>query len=303
MIRIGMLDLDTGHGPAFTNKLNSMEGVRVTAVYDHGDVRTPEDVHAFRELKDCVLADSVEALAEMVDGVMVLGVDWNKRFERAAKLIERHVPVFICKPAVGSVKDVDRLTAMQQRTGSLVMVGSGWRWCRPTQDASTSIDIQKVSRFAVYSPGPRFYYGIHAWEFLAGVLGPEIQWVDVVETGEKFTHYRCALTSGVEGDVFIGGDRVRVMQWTDEKGDHELELPIPDIHEGFCGTFVRMIKTGKMPADIQTQLEPIRSALLGEQACEYGKRQIMSDLESDRIVLSDTFMATYQPKPLVPAAV
>lgn len=80
MIRIGMLDMDTGHGIAFTNRLNNMVNVRVTAVYDHGDVRSGEDVQAFCDSKDCVLADSIEALAESVDGVMVLGVDWNKRF-------------------------------------------------------------------------------------------------------------------------------------------------------------------------------------------------------------------------------
>ncbi len=47
MIRIGMMDLDTGHGPAFTNRLNEMDGVAVTAVYDHGEVRSREDVFGF----------------------------------------------------------------------------------------------------------------------------------------------------------------------------------------------------------------------------------------------------------------
>ncbi|HCD31600.1 MAG TPA: hypothetical protein DER01_04280 [Phycisphaerales bacterium] len=300
MIRIGMMDLDTGHGPAFTKRINAMDDVSVTAVYDHGDVRSSEEVRGFCDLHQCQLADSVEMLSELVDGVMVLGVNWNKRFERAAKLIERHVPVFICKPAVGSVSDLDALIAMQKRTGSLVMAGSGWRWAKSTQDAAAKIDISQVSHFAVHSPNPRFYYGIHAWEFLAGLLGPGIQWIETVETSEKYTHYHCAHQSGVEGDVYIGGDRVRVIQWTDQKGEHEIELPIPEIHDGFCKTFVQMIRTGRMPADITSQLDPIVSALLGEQASEVGVRQPIEMLESNRYVASEDFMSTYTPRPLLP---
>lgn len=213
------------------------------------------------------------------------------------------MPVFICKPAVGSVKDVDNLIALQQRTGSLVMSGSGWRWCHPTQEAAATIHLSHIRHFAVHSPGPRFYYGIHAWEFLAGLLGAGIQWVEPVELTDNHSHFRCEHQSGVQGDIYIGGDRVRVIQWGDELGEHELELPIPDIHDGFCRTFVQMIKTGQMPSDIRSQLEPIRSALLAEQACELGCRQEIGQLHSDRMVASDMFMTTYAPRPLIPTVI
>jgi hypothetical protein len=239
-------------------------------------------------------------LASLVDGVMVLGVDWNKRFERAAQLIQRHVPVFICKPALGSVRDVDALIQMQHQTGSLVMAGSGWRWCKPTQEAAAIIDINTVTNFNVYSPSPRFYYGIHAWELLAGLLGPGIQWVELVQATNDMTQFKCAHQSGVEGMVHIGGEPRRLIQWCDATGEHELELPIPDIHEGFIGTFVQMIRTGKMPDRIESQLEPIRSALLAEQAFEKGIRQSLSELEMDRSVSSTEFMSTYDPRPLLP---
>lgn len=303
MIRIGMMDLDTGHGPAFTKALNNMDDVRVTAVFDHGDVRSASDVKAFCNLHDCFLADSVEELATRVDGVMVLGVDWNQRFARARALIHRHVPIFICKPAVGSVRDIDGLIKMQQQNGSLVMAGSGWRWCSATQQAAGAIDVGSVKQFAVHSPKPRFYYGIHAWEFLAGLLGSGIQWVELLNEADGYTQFACKHHSGPEGKIHIGGPRQRVIQWIDDAGQHELELQIHDIHQGFCRTFVEMIRTGKMPAPIDQQLEPIRSALLAEQACERGSRQQISELQPDRQVSAQSFMATYEPRTLIPVNV
>jgi hypothetical protein len=303
MIRIGLMDLDTGHALAFTKRLNDMDDVKVTAVYDHGDVRDPAEIHAFADVYDCQVADTIEQLATMVDGVMVLGVDWNKRFERAAKLIKRNVPVFMCKPSVGSVADIQSLISLQEQTSSLVMTGSGWRWCIPTQQAAAKIDISKVTHFTVHSPMPRFYYGVHAWEFLAGLLGPGVQWVEPLKITDDFAHFKCTHASGVEGDVYVGGDRVRIAEWTDDQGDHELELDIQSIQMGFCHTFVQMIKTGNMPATMSSGLEPVRCAILAEQACESGKRVSMNELEPNRIVTTTEFMTTYHARPLLPEKV
>lgn len=303
MIRIGIVDMDTGHGAAFTKRINQFEGVRVTGIFDHGDVRSRDEVAAFCKLHDCVHCQSLDALAQIVDGVMVLGVDWNKRFSRAATFINRHIPVFICKPSVGSVVDLEGLIQMQHRTGSLVMAGSGWRWAQPTQSAAARLDLSQVTQVTVHSPNPRFYYGIHAWELLTGLLGPGIQWIERLDETDGCTRFACEHRCGAQGLVIIGGARQRVIQWTDQQGDHELELAIPDIHMGFCWTFVQMIRTGQMPADIASQLEPVRCALLAEQACERGQRQSMAELELDRGVSSNVFMDTYTVKPLIPVGV
>ncbi|MFG0248914.1 MAG: Gfo/Idh/MocA family oxidoreductase [Phycisphaeraceae bacterium JB051] len=303
MIRIGLMDLDTGHALAFTKRLNDMADVKVTAVFDHGDVRDASEIAAFADMFDCQVAESIQHLAGMVDGVMVLGVDWNKRFERAAQLIKRNVPVFMCKPTVGSVADVESLIALQQQTGSLVMTGSGWRWCLPTQQAASTINISNLTHFAVHAPMPRFYYGVHGWEFLAGLLGAGVQWIEPVQITEKSAHFTCAHISGVVGDVYVGSDRARVIQWADDKGEHELELDIPSIQLGFCQTFVDMIKTGKMPAPIASQLMPVRCGILAEQSCELGRRVMAGELDQNRIVTTTQFMQTYHARPLLPQAV
>lgn len=295
MIRIGMMDLDTGHAPAFTKFLNNMDGVVVTAVYDHGEIRRCEDVQGFCAQNKCVFTQTYDELADQVDGVMVLGVNWNHRVERACEMIKRKVPVFMCKPVLGSVADMQKLVALQEQTQSLVMMGSGWRWCDPTQLAATKIVYATVKTFDVYAPCPRFYYGIHAWEFLAGVFGPDINWIQRISEVDGYTKYQCELASGVQGHVHVGGQTQRVIQWEDHQGKHELALEIPAVHHGFCNTFIQMIRTRKMPAPIASQIKPIGNAILAEQACELGGRQSIGQLEQDRVVDSTEFMKNYKP--------
>ncbi len=201
----------------------------------------------------------------------------------------------MCKPALGSVADMQKLVALQAQTQSLLMMGSGWRWCDPSQQAATKIDHATVKTFDVYAPRPRFYYGIHAWEFLAGVFGPDVNWIERISEVDGYTKYRCELASGIQGHVHVGSDIQRVIQWEDHKGKHELTLDISAIQLGFCKTFVEMIRTGKMPAPIASQIKPICNAMLAEQVCELGGRQTINQLEEDRIVDSTEFMKNYKP--------
>ena len=112
MINIGLVDLDTTHPAFFASLLKGGDDLRVTAVFDGGAVQTPEYVaHFAREHGVARVCASLDELVSSVDGAIVCSQNWDLRLERVRPFLEAGKPVFIDKPMVGSLRDMDALIA------------------------------------------------------------------------------------------------------------------------------------------------------------------------------------------------
>ena len=129
-LRAGIIGLDTSHVVAFTKVLNDpdakgdLAGVRVVAAYPGGSPDIPasrDRVEGFTsQLRDefkVEIVDSIDALLEKVDVVLLESVDGRPHLEQVEPVLKARKPVFIDKPVAGSLADAVRSSSWPRSTG------------------------------------------------------------------------------------------------------------------------------------------------------------------------------------------
>jgi predicted dehydrogenase len=185
MIRVGVVDPDTSHGELYPPIVNRSGDVRVTAVFDGGSVHPAGWATGYGSRFGIEnVCSSLAELVEAVDVGMVMGQDWDLHVERARPFLEAGKRVFIDKPIVGRMRDVDELVRLSDRTGVPVMAGSVLRYApalRALRDRVEAIG-PVVSAFAS-GPHDFFNYGVHAAAMLGGYFGPGVEAVTHIRGG------------------------------------------------------------------------------------------------------------------------
>lgn len=125
-IRVGMIGLDTSHVPAFTRLFNAskatgdLAGFKVVAGYPGGtDMPASRDrVQKFTEQvrgMGVEIVDSIPKLLEKVDVVLLESVDGRIHLQEAAVVIRAGKPLFIDKPAAGTLADAIAIYDLAQK--------------------------------------------------------------------------------------------------------------------------------------------------------------------------------------------
>ena len=188
-LRIGIIGLDTSHAPAFTRLINgsdeeAFEGFRVVAAYPKGSLviessysRIPKYTAAVEEL-GVEIVDSIPALLERVDAVLLLTNDGQRHLEQALPVLEAGLPVFIDKPLAASLEDAVRIFDAAERHGVPLFSSSSVRYAENASEVRSGERIGEVVGASTYSPAPLeahhpdlFWYGIHGVELLYAAMG------------------------------------------------------------------------------------------------------------------------------------
>lgn len=189
-IRIGLVGLDTSHVTAFTRVLNDpahpdhVPGGRIVAAFKGGS----PDVHASAsrvdgftaELKKdptIVFYDSVAELARNVDAVMILSVDGRTHLAQAKEVFPTGKPLFVDKPAAGSLRDGLELFRLARESGTPCFSSSSLRFnTRTVLEQNAVGDLRGAATHGPANYEPHhpdlYWYGIHAVEMLFTALGP-----------------------------------------------------------------------------------------------------------------------------------
>lgn len=109
MIEIGMVGIDSSHPAAFADVFSAGEEATVSAVWDQGDVRDPDEVEAFCTKYGATNYDELSEMVDAIDAVMILSVNWETHVEQASPFLRAGVPTFIDKPVVGNLADLETL--------------------------------------------------------------------------------------------------------------------------------------------------------------------------------------------------
>jgi len=173
MIRIGCVNIDTSHPKAFAEYLRKGSRARYVAVYNDG-FRGDDEVQGFIKAygleRRC---ESVEDLAEVSDIGFIQGCDWDRHLELSLPFLKRGKPVFIDKPAVGSLADCAKLEELAA-SGAPVLGSSSVRYAeeivafskRPESEAGRILNVFGTAGV------DEFNYAIHIVEAFGGLLGP-----------------------------------------------------------------------------------------------------------------------------------
>jgi len=187
--RVGIIGLDTSHSPAFTRILNDsgaepdISGLRVVAAYPHGSPDIESSVSRIPQYTEEVQAlgveivESIDALLERVDVVLLETNDGRPHLEQALQVIDAGKPMFIDKPIAGSLVDAVKIFDAAASRGTPVFSSSSLRFLEAVQ-AIREGSIGDVLGVDTFSPAPiepthpdLFWYGIHGVETLFAVMG------------------------------------------------------------------------------------------------------------------------------------
>jgi predicted dehydrogenase len=273
LIKIGIIGLDTSHSPAFTKLFNAenprpeLAGFKVVSAYPHGSRTIKSSFDRIPAYIDEVkgqgveIADSIEAMLDKVDVVLLETNDGNPRLEQARKVFAAGKPFFIDKPVAASFKDTQTIYHEAQAAGVPIFSASSLRYMSNAQAVRYDKKIGNVVGCEAFSPAvlepshpDLFWYGIHGVEILFTVMGTGC------ETVTRFT--------SADTDVVVG-------QWKDGRigtfrgtraGKHEyggtafgtegnLVLGQYEGYEPLAVQIAEFFKTKKSPVDAAETLE------------------------------------------------
>ncbi len=190
MIRIGLVDFDTSHVEAFTQRLNHLqvgekdwvEGAKVVAGCPGESAMMPERIPPYREKLasyGVALVERPEDLIGQVDAVMVESQQGRAHLERARIFLEAGLPVYVDKPFAETVAEADAMIALAKKNGVPLMSCSSLRYDpavtaalekRNEWGALLSADVWTSASLHEGNPG-MLHYGIHGVEMLYAVMG------------------------------------------------------------------------------------------------------------------------------------
>lgn len=190
-LRIGIIGLDTSHVPAFTKVFNDpkntgdLAGMKVVAGFPGGtDIAASRDrVEGYtKQLREMgvEIVDSIPALLQRVDVVLIESVDGRPHLEQVKPVFKAGKRVFIDKPLAGSLADAVAIAELGKKhnvpwfSSSSLRFSPGILGLRIQSD-----DVGKVIGCDAWGPCPLekthpdlFWYGVHGVETLFTIMGP-----------------------------------------------------------------------------------------------------------------------------------
>jgi hypothetical protein len=216
-LKVGMIGLDTSHAVEFTRLLNDpngkdfIPGARVVVAFKGGSPDIPQSwdrvdeyTKKMRETYGVKIVDSIEALLQEVDVVMIESLDGRPHLEEAIPVIKAHKTLFVDKPLAGSLRDALEIYRLARENGVPIFSGSSLRYYPNLQKMKAANTGELTGAF---SCGPcelephhpdLFWYGIHPTEALYTIMGPGCQ--SVVCTATAGAH----VVTGVWSDGKVG---------------------------------------------------------------------------------------------------
>jgi len=218
-IRVGIIGLDTSHSTAFTKLLNDtadgqhVPGCRVVAASPKGSADIESSVSRIPEYTAEVkkhgvqIVDSIPALLERVDAVLLETNDGRPHLEQVIPVIKAGKRVFVDKPIAGSLADAVAIHRLAAKRGVPLFSASSLRFAAGTL-AVRAGSIGAVTGAHTYSPcalepthPDLFWYGIHGVESLFTAMGPGCTSVTRSHSADF------DLVTGLWGDGRIGSFR------------------------------------------------------------------------------------------------
>ncbi len=287
-LRAGIIGLDTSHVPAFVKLFNDpkaagdIAGIKIVAGYP-GGTDMPASRNRVAKFTETVRAagveivDSIPKLLEKVDVVFLESVDGRIHLQEATPVILAGKPLFIDKPAGGTLADAVAIYELAKKHGTPCFSSSALRFTKGVVELSQKTALGKLVGAVSwgpcdYEPGTPdlFFYGIHGVEPLFALMGMGCESVTRLQTKDV------DLVSGVWRDGRVASYR----GFRNAKGGFGLvafgtqafaEAPAGSLggYRDLCVEIARFFKTRKVPVTAEETLE----VLAFMEAADESKRQ------------------------------
>lgn len=271
-LRAGMIGLDTSHAPAFAKLFNSptatgdLAAIRVVAGYPGGtDIPASRDrvgkfTEQLRGMGIEIVASIPELLAK-VDVVLLESVDGRIHLQQAIPVIEAGKPMFIDKPAAGSLADVIAIYELAKRHNVPCFSSSSLRFSAGVRELLQNQELGAIAGAITWGPcsyqegtPDLFFYGIHGIESLFALMGAGCETVTRLQTKDT------DLVSGVWKDGRVGsyrGIRRDKAEFGAVAFGNKSIVPAGKLggYEALCREIGRFFKTGHPPVGAAETIE------------------------------------------------
>lgn len=188
-IKIGIIGLDTSHGPAFTKIINDpknpkMQGVRVAYAHPFGSLKIQSGASRIpqytQEIKDLgvQVVDKLEELIRLSDVILLETSDGTLRYEQILPVLKAKKPVFIDKPVGAHLADVLKIYNAIEKYAVPAFSSSALRYMEMAQKVRYNNAVGQVIGAEAYSPQQTepshtdlYWYGVHGVEILFTMMG------------------------------------------------------------------------------------------------------------------------------------
>jgi hypothetical protein len=272
IIRAGIIGCDTSHVEAFTKIISKpdapapINGVKVVAAFPGGSPdmqkesmqRVPGYVKKLQGM-GVKIVDSIDELAGQCDAFMVESVDGRphlKQFQAIAK----GKPVFIDKPAAGSLADLLTIYRIADETHTPVFSSSSLRFVPDVVELAHEksigdmIGCDTVSPMSVEKHHPDlFWYGIHGVEPLVTIMGTGCDTVS--RTDSKLSAVVVGKWNDGRIGTFRGLKEGYYYSFTVAGSKKLIQRAGPHTYDPMIAAMCEFFKTGKSPVPREQTIE------------------------------------------------
>ena len=196
MIKVGLVDFDTSHVVAFTQRFNHVgigkedwiEGAQVVAGCPGDSNIMPERIPGYVEQLQSygikIVNKPVELLGQ-IDAVMIESQQGSRHVEKARVFLEAGMPTFVDKPFAATAKEADAMISLAKKHNTPLMSCSALRFDPTISDAiARQKDLGKIVSAEIWGNAPLhagnpglLHYGIHGVEMIYTLLGKGCEFV------------------------------------------------------------------------------------------------------------------------------
>lgn len=274
MIKIGLVSIDVSHPLGFAEELEKYCMDMKYEVLCKESFRGDEEAEWFK--KRFGLSEIVTDIKDMVDKCdvgFIQSCNWEKHLDQARPFIEKGKPVFIDKPIVGSVEDINKLRELVDG-GAVIYGSSSARYCDEVQ-SFLALPVEErgnvISIFGTCGVDD-FNYGIHIAEILSEIAGAKAvrcKFVGKTSTEIPCEIYNIEFENGIMGTYHIAIGKwqpFRITVMTD-KGVHNLNINSGNLYVSLLRELYRKLTDRKNHiTDVETLINCTEAMLCGKKS-------------------------------------
>jgi len=277
LLHIGMIGLDTSHCPAFAKLLHDqgdphhIAGARIVAAFPGGSEafsnsrnRVAQFTAQMRDEFGVEILDSIEAVAERSDAILLESVDGRQHLEQFSKLAPYGKPVFIDKPLTCDTNEAKQIFALAEQYKTPVFSASSLRYAHGVAELGQG---QQVAGCVAFGPMPiledfpaLFWYGIHTAEILFSKMGTGCREVTVArsEQADVVTGvWEDGRVGTLYGYRYAGFGDFGATVYAGKTVQQGIAQKTPPWYALLLKEVIRFFRTGKAPVDPAETLEII----------------------------------------------
>jgi virulence factor len=289
--RLGLAGLCTSHPQRWVpiiRELSAEHGLEIdiVAAWDSGEVRPPGFAARFcREMQIPLAVERLADMPDLVDGVIIHTANWDRHVEQARLFVDAGRAVLIDKPLVGHLRDARQLLDWAA-AGKRITGGSSLRFAREIRDYLARPAAQRGRLHTAFGGcgTDEFFYGIHAYAMLLGLMGPGVRSVEYL--GQP--HQKLLKIEGTDGTVglLVVGQAAKLPFYLTAVSTatvEHIQVDSAGIYRALLETCLPYLcgRAESPPLPMEVLLEPELAALAAQRSWLSGGEVLLTDLRQD----------------------